>query len=507
MKKLQMTSLLLALLTVLPLAACAGGNDKPTETSADTTTAETTAAPEPYYLDVLSDKKFDGVTFTMVGESYDQRPNFCLEEQNGQIINDAIYDRQLKLETRYGVNIDYVSHPGRGECTKDVNTLVQAGDDTYDLVFNAMTGGGMNGLATAGSLTELTTLPHLDFTKSHWAQTFIENMKLDGKLLFAAGGSSPSYYLSAMVMLYNVDEAQKRNFPNLYELVNSGKWTVDKMGELINQSLADLNGDGVYKATDDFFGLTQTVECGRGYFIAGGGKMTEKNADGSYSLNLSSQKNIDIMDKYRAVVGTNPAVYTVDSVIYKNENPENTKYKIQVFTSGHAMFASTAMMFANQELRDMDGTYGVLPVPKLDENQKDYITPANPYAPCGTGIPRSATNVEMSALIMEAIAFLGEEILRPAIYNVTLHGKLAQDKESSAMLDIIYSDIYYDFNYAFDFGTTAQVVRYYIVADDTYKLIKGAGFASAYAAVQEKANTALANLIAAMEQSIAGTAS
>ncbi|MBE6560767.1 MAG: hypothetical protein E7662_06550 [Ruminococcaceae bacterium] len=505
MKKQQITSLLLAVLMLLPLASCAQNPGSTAGT--EDTAAETTAAPEPYYLDVLSDKKFDGVTFTMVGESTDQRPNFCQEEQIGQTINDAIYDRQLKLETRYGVNIDYATQSSRKKCTTAVNQMVQAEDDTFDLVFNAMTGGGMNSLATAGSLTELTTLPHLDFTRSHWAQTFIENMKLNGKLLFAAGGSSPSYYLSAMVMLYNVDEANNRRLPNLYELVSTGKWTIDKMGELINQSLTDVNGDGVYTSNEDFYGVVQTIECARGYFVAGGGKMTEKTADGSFTLNLNSASNTAIMDKLRAIIGTNPAAYTIDHSAHINDNPDNTKYKLKVFTSGHAMFAATAMMFANQELRDMNGTYGVLPVPKLDENQKDYITASNPFAPCGNGIPRSATDVEMSALIMEAMAFLGEEILRPAIYNVTLHGKLAQDKESSAMLDIIYNDIYYDFNFCFDFGSTATVLRYYITADDTVELMNGANFSSAYAAVQDKANAALKDLITAMERSIATTES
>lgn len=226
MKNFRIPALVLALLLMFPATACssAGNQNQPdSDAPAVTTEAATTEAPEPYYLDTLTDARYEDVTFTMVGESTDQRPNFSTGEQNGDNVNDAIYMRQMALEERYGIKIETVSHTSRGNCSKDVRTRVMANDDTYDLVFNAVATSGMKGLATGAYLAELSSLPYLNFTKDHWSQTFIKNMAVDGKLFFAAGGTSPSYYLSAVVNLFNVDKAADYQLPDLYKLVEDGK--------------------------------------------------------------------------------------------------------------------------------------------------------------------------------------------------------------------------------------------------------------------------------------------
>lgn len=272
------------------------------------------------------------------------------------------------------------------------------------------------------------------------------------------------------------------------------------MGELLAQCNADLDGDNVYNPTKDLIGLVQTLEAGNGYFVAAGGQMIEKKGDGTYALDLDSSKNVALMDKLRTVFGNTENTIAIDAAATKSSyDLGNTKStKIGLFVEGHSMFATTAMMFAAQELREMDSTYGMLPLPKLDEAQENYITPCNPYAPCGTGIPRSATDVELSALIMEAMAFLGEELIRPAVYDITLQGKLTRDEQSSKMLELIYDDIYFDFNQCFDFGKSTQLLRSYIVGDDGADLIRNRGFMSSYAILKKVAEHEMNELIEAL---------
>ena len=129
MNKTKLTSLLLAALTLLSAAACSAGTsteDTGTTAPADTTAeAVTTEAPAPYYLDALSDKTFDGAVFTMIGEDYEQRPNFCLQEYTGVTINDAVYERQLALEARYDIDIEYRSETSRGPAAGAVGPAKQ----------------------------------------------------------------------------------------------------------------------------------------------------------------------------------------------------------------------------------------------------------------------------------------------------------------------------------------------------------------------------------------------
>lgn len=517
-KHCKLLAVLLVLTLVFSFAACASNSgDLPKDTSAptgadisdgvgsndnasnDTASGNTTddsgatAPDEPYYLDTLTDDRYDGTTFTMIAEDTDQRPNFDHGSINGDTINDAIYERKIALEDRYGITIETVSMATRGKCNTEVKNKVLANDDTYDLVFNAVASGGMKGLATNGYMAELNSLPYLDLTAPYWSQNFVNNMTINDKLFFVAGGASPSYYLSAVVMLFNTEKAVDYQLPDLYKLVEDGKWTVDKLGELLIQSTHDLDGDNIYTPTSDFIGLVQTVEAGNSYFIAAGGNMISKKADGSYALELGNAQNIELMDKLRQVCGDSKTTLAIDAEgVTGLGNTKSTK--IGLFVEGNAMFATTAMMFAVQELRGMK-SYGILPLPKLNESQDDYITPCNPYAPCGTGIPRSASDLELSALVMEAMAFLGEEIIRPAIYDVTLQGKLAQDEQSARVLEMVYSDIYFDLNHCFDFGKSTQLLRSYIVGDDGNSLILNRGFTSSYKVIEKAAGVEMDDFV------------
>ncbi len=494
-------SLSLACLLLLCAVGCSTPTDGTTETTSGnvtTTAPATTAAPEPYYLDTLTDARYDGVTFTMIGEDTAQRPNFSSGELNGDVINDSVYKRQSMLEDRYGLTIETVSMTSRGNCSKEVRTRVQANDDTYDLVFAPLAESGMNGLSTGGYLAELSEMPYLDLTKSHWSQQSVQNLAVDGKLFSVAGAASPSYYLAAAVMLFNVEKAEAYQLPDLYKLVEEGKWTVDKVGELLAQCTTDLDGDNVYSPTKDFIALVQTLEAGNSYFIAAGGKLIEKKGDGTYTLGLNSEKNIALMDKLQLIFGDPVNTLTIDAKSVTVDLGDTKKTKLGLFAEGHAMFATTAMMFVADELRSMEDDYGILPLPKFNEAQEDYISPCNPYAPCGVAIPRTATDIELSALVMEAMAFLGEEIIRPAVYDTTVQGRLTRDEQSSKMLEMIYADIYYDFNHSFNFGDSNELLRAYVVNDTGNALINGRGFASSYTMIEKVAEKELETLIKAL---------
>ena len=130
-KHCKLLAILLTLAMLVSFAACAdNGSDTPQDTSAasgtdiggsaantsdssDNAPAEGTeeaVTDAPYYLDTLTDQRFDGITFTMIAEDTDQRPNFDNDTVNGNTINDAIYNRKITVEDRYGINIETVCY-------------------------------------------------------------------------------------------------------------------------------------------------------------------------------------------------------------------------------------------------------------------------------------------------------------------------------------------------------------------------------------------------------------
>ena len=69
-------------------------------------------------------------------------------------------------------------------------------------------------------------------------------------------------------------------------------------------------------------------------------------------------------------------------------------------------------------------------------------------------MPKVVSDVEMSGIILEALAYESVSTVTPAYYDITLEGKMIRDDESSEMLDIILG------NRVFDLGLFYQVGGY-----------------------------------------------
>ena len=73
--------------------------------------------------------------------------------------------------------------------------------------------------------------------------------------------------------------------------------------------------------------------------------------------------------------------------------------------------------------------------------------------------------------------------VRPAVYDVTLKGKALNNEDSMAMLDLIFSTTYLDYNANFKFGGVLNEVN--------WAIFQGKPYASAYASCEEKMNAEL----------------
>ena len=101
---------IIALLLALPTALAAGcgqnaGTIETTETTALNTTDETTS-----YVPELPDEDYEGYEFRILtrieGWGIYNNENLVVEEENGEILNDAIYTRNRTVEERFNINLN-----------------------------------------------------------------------------------------------------------------------------------------------------------------------------------------------------------------------------------------------------------------------------------------------------------------------------------------------------------------------------------------------------------------
>ena len=96
-------------------------------------------------------------------------------------------------------------------------------------------------------------------------------------------------------------------------------------------------------------------------------------------------------------------------------------------------------------MRDMTDKYGVIPCPKLDEEQTEYQTFLHDqFTAFAIARPVTDERAEMLGAVLEYMAWSSYTTVVPVYYNVALKSKYMQDSASWDMLDKIYNGIYID---------------------------------------------------------------
>ncbi|MBQ4607856.1 MAG: hypothetical protein IJB15_14190, partial [Clostridia bacterium] len=123
----RITSFLLLCALLTSLAAC---GEAQTETTADTeAAAETVVETEEVISDDLPERDFEGKVFTSLIPSW-TAGLMAAEELNGEVLNDALYNRDRTVEERF--NAQVVSHIVDDAGT-EMKNVVAAGDDLYQI--------------------------------------------------------------------------------------------------------------------------------------------------------------------------------------------------------------------------------------------------------------------------------------------------------------------------------------------------------------------------------------
>ena len=437
MNKAKLFSILLAALFTFNLTACASDASDDIVTETGTTVSETTtelsdADSRRLVSDDLETVDFGGREFNILS-----RTNFTYEfdaEQTGDIVDDAVYNRNRTVEERF--NVDIITHAyGEGNMANVLEVSdksILAGDDAYQLI------SAYTYLAATGS-TNLNymnwyEMPHINFDKPWWAKGFIEAASIHDTVFIATGDLSLLYNEVTLAMLFNKELADELQIDNLYETVRDGEWTFDKLIEYSALAANDLNGDGNMDQNDRWgLGInTYThIDC---FLYAFEVPVVEKNSEGIPEMVINSEKMISVLDKVYS--------FLIDSGdVFVYEHPTDS-FEPGMFESGKGLFMTTWLSNC-ANLREMDADFGIIPYPKWDESQEHYST----YYLDRTSsflVPVIA-DVEFVGIITEAMAAESYKQVIPAFYETALLTKFTRDNESQEMIELILSNVKFDF--------------------------------------------------------------
>jgi len=253
-------------------------------------------------------------------------------------------------------------------------------------------------------------------------------------------------------LLFNKDLMATLGLELPYNSVKDGTWTMDKLNDTVKNAAADLNGDGQMTAFEDRWGFCVFNDTLQALLVSGGGAMAVKDQNDIPYMDFTSQRNLSVLDKAMNLMYNPSYVLNVQAPPKGGEKTSNgTDYYRRGFSENRILFL-WARIRAVEMFRGMDANFGIVPLPKYDENQDKYYSVVNSYTGVLLGVPKSAADLERVSIILEAMAAESRYTIQPAYYDVVLQRKYTRDDESQEMLDIIFNSKVYDIGAAYSFG-------------------------------------------------------
>lgn len=411
-------------------ASCGNSASKPVESSGQSETSTSAAETTPEY--VYPDADYEGHEFVILNQDQCNWANRLIvpEESTGDLINDAMYDRNSRIADRYNIKI-VEQAVSKDEIPTLMKNAVNAGDDAYDVVMFPVDVIGSP--MVDGYFTELGGVKSLNLDEAWWDSAVINAATLNGKCYIASSDISFFPFEATWVVYFNEDRFDELSADYPYQLVRDGKWTIDKLTELTKLG-ASLNGQETFAYKENGtanYGLithSQIVDA----MIFGAGETMLKTEKGTPVFAGDSERSYLIYDKIAAFTKTEGAFLDRDQAGLSDAD----KSPSLAFKNGRFMFfAETLGHISN--LRDFNGDFGVLPIPKLDESQDGYHSMMATWGTLMTTIPASASDPERTGVILDALAYDSYKNLMEPYYDTYLSQKGARNEDSAEMLKIV----------------------------------------------------------------------
>ena len=473
--RLKRAVALAAVLAFALLVSCAddaGGGYAPTvapELNGEQAPGEPGAADEPEAARVLPnlpEADFGGFSFRII--TTDHIANAIMpqeiwaEAETGAPINDAIFRRNRYVEEKFNVEIYEILHD-RDSLNAPVIRAVLAGDDAYDLIASNIRELGIMGQRAV--LHDLHTVNHIDLSKPWYDQNAASDFSIANRLFWAVGDLQISSKDGTWSVLFNKKLHENLGLDDPYQLVRDGRWTMDRMFEMAAAANRDLDGDGIMTEADQWGMLGEEFNI-FALMNGAGMRLVQKDENDLPFYAGFTERDISVFEK------------AIDYLGDRNQSilPSHFAGRFADIWMDfiNPMFATDRVLFFFTSLsrvtwhRDMETDFGILPVPKYDEQQENYVNTVSVWLAGGQGIPITldGADLDRTAIIMEALNAASRYTLIPAYYDIQLSTQLVRDEESSEMLDIIFANRVFSIEQLYDWGGIVSTITDLLARND-----------------------------------------
>ncbi|MBR4959638.1 MAG: hypothetical protein IKY52_01935, partial [Clostridia bacterium] len=473
------SSLLTVLMLLSVLASCGSTESTETQPAAGDAAEQVqteTEVPETTrdnYPDGLPEKDFGGREYVICNQQVKQYEIYS-EELTGEACNDAVFHRNVEIEERFNTKIGALVNEFPEDIMKEA---AMSGDAAFTIA------GYVDYKAyvpiAAGAALNWNDIPYVDQEKPWHNKLANEPSTINGKLFAINSDLSISslQYTYAIFVNYKLSTDYGYAPEDLYKIVFDGKWTLDTFTEIVKDLWVDTNGNGKHDG-DDVHGYSMYPNCTTSdvWLAALDLPVATINNDGTYSVDFFCEKTVSALEK-------TIALHTAGDGVYLGA-PGWRQIPVD-FCNGKIMMTQMYFGETTESLKDMEDTYGILPMPKFDESQTEYLTNAWDQFSVFS-VPVTADDLEFVGIIFEALSAESWRSVFPAYYDTALKSRYSSDPVVAEIVDLIMEGRQFEFS--FQFGEDLQNLPY-LFRKTLYA--KSTDIASQYQKIESKLNESI----------------
>ena len=348
-----LSALLAALLTAGVLAGCAEDKSGGDETAAPASPADAAdPVPEPVQEeepdslearalveDGLGERDFGGDGFRMLYQERYAEFQYA-EELTGDILPDAVYNRNVRVEDRFNVKLVHATDAEEAMAQRIMNSTM-AGDDECDLYMGHSIYTGK--YAVKGIFRNWYELG-VDFSKPWYPQYAVEHLTLNDRMFLTVSDICLSLASNSYCYYFNKELARNAGFEDMYGVVKEGRWTVDYLLTEIADWYQDADGDGL-AGSGDIYGFDgEKSNSTVAYLYSFEVNVLDVNPDGSVSMVFGTdERSVDAVEKLKTLLYGSRGSYYQSSGEAGNTD---------MFASGNAMFITGVLHQSATDFRD-----------------------------------------------------------------------------------------------------------------------------------------------------------
>lgn len=335
---------------LLPLAGCVNDETTAPATGSEAYSPVTTAAETVDLYGNVPGGDYGGMTFSVLNQNISWA--LCplgSEGINGEVLNDTVYERNTALEEKLNIKLA-VTDEKDGTAHNTAKNLILANDSMYDL--NCLGAYRVAPMLSQRLFADLTKQSDLHLAEPWYNQLTQPEYTLQGQLYMVHGVAQIEYFEGLWVLYFNKKLIADNKLEDPYELVHSGKWTIDRFTAMMKTGMKDLDADGLIGG-DDVYGFSTHSGVTLSFLHGCDERAIVPDATGTPSVVTPDNRMISVIEAIQTIM-TDKGIRSVSDTT-----------KNALFMADQALFLGETLGSASK-LREMESDFGIIPSPKYD---------------------------------------------------------------------------------------------------------------------------------------------